>query len=583
MEPYYESPEVTLWHGDCLEVLRTLPDASVHSVVTDPPYGLEFMGKEWDAPWKADGSVVADPASVGGFQDGNGGNPYSRIRFGVGAGFQQWCEQWTVECLRVLKPGGHLLAFGGTRTWHRLACAIEDAGFEVRDSIAWMYGSGFAKSWNFKTQFGGAWCECEGGNALPYDHADNADLSRVRDDVHPPAVARREGDVLLAQVQRSGAGSGVGEARPQGSRGMVAGVRDAGGRSDARREEPRLEGRDVHRAGQGLSDGADAESPASTGEWLRGRAPAGDGVADRAGGDASRGGASHQRGPGGQSAGEPEALRGSHVALDDGALRDGPVCARCGGLDPFYRGAGSALKPAHEPIVVARKPLSGTLASTVLAHGTGALNIDRCRVEGEFTSGWSKSGSKASENDSMSGPNYARDPKPDNPAGRWPANVVLDEDQAAALDEQSGESQARIGKSRGAAPGDDWGMTATGAEYDDLGGASRFYYVAKADASERPKVGGVAHPTVKPIALMRWLVRLVTPPGGIVLEPFAGSGTTVEACLIEGFRCVAIEKTDAYLPLIEARIHRRRDPVAAARLADNTEDSLFDLLDEAGA
>ena len=126
-------------------------------------------------------------------------------------------------------------------------------------------------------------------------------------------------------------------------------------------------------------------------------------------------------------------------------------------------------------------------------------------------------------------------------------------------------------------------MTATGAEYDDLGGASRFYYVAKADASERPKVGGVAHPTVKPIALMRWLVRLVTPPGGIVLEPFAGSGTTVEACLIEGFRCVAIEKTDAYLPLIEARIHRRRDPVAAARLADNTEDSLFDLLDEAGA
>jgi site-specific DNA-methyltransferase (adenine-specific) len=163
--------------------------------------------------------------------------------------------------------------------------------------------------------------------------------------------------------------------------------------------------------------------------------------------------------------------------------------------------------------------------------------------------------------------------------------VILDEDQATALDQQSGESLSRIGKPRSADSGDGWGMTATGAEYDDLGGASRFFYVAKADASERPKVGGVAHPTVKPLTLMRWLVRLVTPPGGVVLEPFAGSGTTVEACLLEGFRCIAIEKGDEYLPLIEARIHRRRDPVAAARLAATGDDeaSLFDLLNEEGA
>ena len=456
MTPHYETPEVTLWHGDCLDVLRTLPDASVDDVVTEPPYGLELMGKEWDAPWKADGSVVADPASVGGFQDGNGGNPYSRsrIRFGVGAGFQQWCEQWTAECLRVLKPGGHLLAFGGTRTWHRLAVAVEDAGFEIRDSIAWMYGSGFPKS---------------------------LDVSKAID--------------KAAGAERKVVGRVAGAAS---SRTVSLGA---------------------------FASEYDATTPAT---------------------DAAR----------------------------------------------TWQGWGTALKPAFEPIVVARKPLAGTVAGNVLAHGTGALNIDGCRVEHASEADRTESVGKNRHADFGTAPgqnnvygdysgtavrNY------DGSKGRWPANVVLDEDQAAALDEQSGESQARIGKSRGAAPGDDWGMTATGAEYDDLGGASRFYYVAKADASERPKVGGVAHPTVKPIALMRWLVRLVTPPGGIVLEPFAGSGTTVEACLIEGFRCVAIEKTDAYLPLIEARIHRRRDPVAAARLADNTEDSLFDLLDEAGA
>ncbi len=122
-------------------------------------------------------------------------------------------------------------------------------------------------------------------------------------------------------------------------------------------------------------------------------------------------------------------------------------------------------------------------------------------------------------------------------------------------------------------------MTATGAEYDDLGGASRFFYVAKADATERPRVNGTAHPTVKPLDLMRWLVRLVTPPGGTVLEPFAGSGTTVEACIIEGFDCIAIEKGDEYLPLIMQRINRRRDPVEAIR--QRGEDlGLFDHLEE---
>ena len=139
------------------------------------------------------------------------------------------------------------------------------------------------------------------------------------------------------------------------------------------------------------------------------------------------------------------------------------------------------------------------------------------------------------------------------------------------LDQQSGESTSRVGKPRVAKAGDGWRMTASGAEYADAGGASRFFptfrYEAKAPTSERPKVNGTAHPTVKPLDLMRWLVRLVTPPGGTVLEPFAGSGTTVEACIVEGFHCIAIEREAEYLPLIEQRIYRRRDPVAAIRLA----------------
>src|SRR5690606_9082496 len=219
-----------------------------------------------------------------------------------------------------------------------------------------------------------------------------------------------------------------------------------------------------------------------------------------------------------------------------------------------WQGWGTALKPAFEPIVVGRKPLDGTVAANVLAHGTGALNIDACRVEAT---------------DALVRPAVNRDDNEvygkglgagvqDEPSGRWPTNAVLDDSQAAELDRQSGTSTSRIGKPRGAASGDGWRMTATGAEYDDAGGASRFFpvfrYEAKAPAAERPRVGDVAHPTVKPLDLMRWLVRLVTPPGGVVLEPFAGWGTTAEACALEGFQCIAIEREADYLPLIMARL-----------------------------
>lgn len=421
--PNYADGSVTVHHGDCLDLMRTLPDCSVDSIVTDPPYGLGFMGRAWDAL------------------------PPGR--------------EWAEECLRVLKPGGHLLAFGGTRTWHRLACAVEDAGFEIRDSIAWLYGSGFPKSLN------------------------------------------------------------------------VAKAISTGGRPE-----------DIRRAAMG-----------------EGYAPSGRGRVNYDHGAAS-------------------AMNGirAEVPLTDEAEQ--------------WRGWGTALKPAFEPVVVGRKPLAGTVAQNVLTHGTGALNIDGCRVVASDAAAYAAKGASvvglgSNRNGDAYGDWSGTRTDSTHAAGRWPANVVLSDDQAAELDRQSGETASKR-SARGSGKGETgtygaWGMADDDTRgHDDTGGASRFMYVAKADASERPRVDGTAHPTVKPLSLMRWLVRLVTPPGGTVLEPFAGSGTTVEACIIEGFRCIAIEREAEYLPLIEARISRRRDPVRAIELA-REDMGLFGLLDDGGS
>ena len=388
MTLYYTDDRVSLYHGDCRDIMEgQLPDNSVDSIVTDPPYELGFMGKSWD-----------------------------------GSGIAYNCEVWE-NAYRILKPGGHLLAFGGTRTWHRLAAAIEDAGFEVRDSIAWMYGSGFPKS---------------------------LDVSKAIDKA---AGARRE----------------------------------------------------VTRAGTRNST-ATFDSAASSGRERR-DAPA-----------------------------TPAAQQ--------------------------WQGWGTALKPAFEPIVVARKPLIGTVAANVLTHGTGALNIDGCRIAalpGDVASvkGTKRSGGilgVSSPREDYSEPHFA---------GRWPANVILDESQAAALDAQSGVSNSSDRPRHNTAEAQNRTVSMGGTSSDwitsghnDSGGASRFFYCAKAGKKERPNVDGVAHPTVKPLKLMEYLCRLVTPPGGTILEPFSGSGTTIEAALNEGFNVIGIEMTDEYLPLIMARIER---------------------------
>lgn len=379
-------------HGDCVELMQKMDAESVDAVVCDPPYGLEFMGREWDSFKPANAKIrTRTDLRTNGTEKSVVSTPEA---YKAGSPFQAWCEAWATEALRVLKPGGHLLAFGGTRTYHRLAAGIEDAGFQIRDTIAWIFGSGFPKS---------------------------LDVSKA-------------------------------------------------------------------------IDGAEAA------EWA---------------------------------------------------------------------GWGTALKPAYEPVVVARKPLAGTVAKNVLAHGTGGLNIDGCRV------GDSKqvpASPRVGANGGDAGGVYGKFESPptdtagwDPNVGRWPANVMLDEAAADQLDEAAGERggsgpasgptlrEGNTSVARGKFNGLPEGVAP--AFYGDSGGPSRFFYTAKSSSAERSAGLDVnPHPTVKPIDVMRWLVRLVTPLGGLVLDPFAGSGTTGCAAHLEGMRFVGCEMTDEYVPIAEARI-----------------------------
>lgn len=394
---------VTVHHGDSREVLKGFADASIDSVVCDPPYALVSVLQRF-------GNSPRSEATE------NTANPYGR----TGRGFmgQRWdtgetafdSEFW-VEVLRVLKPGGHLIAFSGTRTYHRLGVAIEDAGFEIRDMIQWLYGSGFPKS---------------------------HDVSKGIDKA---AGASRE-----------------------------------------------VVGRDA------------AKAERQTGK------------------------------------------RGT-AALGDFAGNSGEITAPATPEAAAWEGWGTALKPACEPMVLARKPLAGTVAANVLAHGTGALNIDGCRIHGDDAKataytvkrtapGATQNATGRTKQDGITYDGMTKD-------GRWPANVLHD----------------------------------GSAEVDDAfpDGVARFFYSPKADAADRC---GSKHPTVKPIDLMAYLCRLVTPPGGVVLDPFAGSGSTGMACLREGFDCILIEREAQYVE----DIHRRLKHVEGADtplFANDAAPSLF--------
>lgn len=457
--------------GDCVEVMAKMPAASVDAIVTDPPYGLEFMGRDWDsfkagraAEYAAGGELIT-PEQIDERRGKGGAGPVYTRRPARRCGtcgrqewsgtpctcedpdwqmdhsplraFQDWTESWAREALRVLKPGGHLLAFGGTRTYHRMTVGVEDAGFEVRDCLAWLYGSGFPKSLDVSKSI---------------DKAAGATRQIV-------ALERSPFKVDNAEANRVAYGE------------QAAGV-------DGYRTNP-------------------VTVPAT-----------------------------------------PEAAA--------------------------WEGWGTALKPAHEPIVLARKPLGGTVASNVLKHGTGALNVDACRIAGAKGDGnWrgttdrvrgdDLTGYEGGWNDQVAGEQ--------NDAGRWPANVMLDPEAGAMLDEQApdtgGGGFCGGGIGDGMVYGDPGsGQTRMTGRVDANGGASRFYYCAKASAPERAAGldGRNVHPTVKPIALMRWLIRLVTPPGGVVLDPFTGSGTTGAAAALEGVRFIGVERDGEYAGIATERI-----------------------------
>ena len=525
MNPYYADESVTLYAGDCLDVLRTLPDNSVDAVVTDPPYNLT-AGKQGgtgaasvnlDSPYGR--SRIGTGNGGGGFM-GKGWDDYDAFP----GGFYGWCEQWATECLRVLKPGGHLLAFGGTRTWHRLACAVEDAGFEIRDSIAWLYGSGFPKS---------------------------LDVSKAIDkraEVNDEMVRRVAAVAEVIRTHREAAGLTRAEVSE-----AVVGTPSGACWNWEHQQLPSDEIWPAIKGVLGIPDKFDGLIIGDRAQFI----------------------AAEREVIGARTTGIGTG-KGAVAYIADSDNRD--VTAPATADARTWQGWGTALKPAFEPVVVARKPLTGTVAANVLAHGTGALNIDGCRV------GTTGGGTSCSNRDeagrcrghgnagrSTSGETFHAPMSPHAlcdhyegycgwppPAGRWPANVVLDGDAAAELDRQSG---TLISGSRQA--GTYAGLGYMGSESADFpsiegnaGGASRFYYTAKAPTAERPRDGQVAHPTVKPLALMRWLVRLVTPSGGLVLDPFAGSGTTAEACVLEHLRCITIEREETYLPLIVARLSK---------------------------
>jgi site-specific DNA-methyltransferase (adenine-specific) len=449
-------------------VLRGLEADSVDACVCDPPYGIGFMGKQWDQP----GSFVERKPQRSNRFDHVGGNhnpcnPQDAARTArvEGHKFQAWCEEWAREVYRVMKPGAHLVAFGGTRTYHRMVCAIEDAGFEIRDQIAWVFGSGFPKSHNI-------------GKAI----------DRM-------AGAERE---VIGTVRVRGGGT------------------EHINRANAERHGYRPDG---YQKGENVLD---VTAPAT-----------------------------------------PEAAA--------------------------WEGWGTALKPAFEPIVLARKPLSEpTVAANVLRWGTGALNIDGCRVGTEekwATKAHTIRGSilthAGAENAASRADSMMRF-KPDqqsHPAGRWPANLCHDSSEEVLLAFDLFDAPGQQGPISSSAPSakfkntygkinregeasanrryTDRGSTnfaaRPGQRRHDPGSPARFFYSAKASATDR---AGSKHPTVKPVALMRWLVRMVTPPGGTVLDPFAGSGTTGEAALLEGFRAALIEQDPAYVADIRRRLGR---------------------------
>ena len=496
---------IDIRHGDCLEVLRSLDDNSVDSVVTDPPYGLSntkpAQVSDVLAAWVT-GNTEAVPAKKGGF---------------MGADWDSFVPPPAVweECLRVLKPGGHMAVFAGARTQDLMGLSIRLAGFEIRDTLGWIYGSGFPKSMNI-------------GKAIDKQKHDKGDMLRfclwLRGKCADRGVSKRDLDA-------------------------AAGTSDMGGWWTSSLP---------HRCAIPTEEqwGKIENLVGSLPEWavpliMPSRQPNENWEKREVVGKYQSGLHTGPSGVGGH--GEGGAITASAT----------PEAQR-------WEGWGTALKPAIEPIILARKPLDGTVANNVLAHGVGGLNIDASRVG-------SDGGTVAVNFGETRGAMYGGGKgKPTNEIdkigkGRFPANVLLDEHAAKEMDKQSGWQKDGTAVNRNRSGN----ANANGIYSPDIrsksqdqtfggsGGASRFFpvfkYQAKAPKKERPVIeredgSKIQHPTVKPLSLMSWIVALITPPGGTVLDPFAGTGTTLQAARDKGFNAIGVEQDADYIQLIEQRL-----------------------------
>jgi DNA modification methylase len=433
-----------------------------------------------------------------------------------------------VEALRVLKPGGHLIAFGGTRTYHRLAVAIEDAGFEVRDCLMWLYGSGFPKS---------------------------LDVSKATDKQN--GKQRRPQYLRFTEWMRS---TGI-------TAKQINEITDSfmGSHYLTDREQPAVPTEEMFSKLRPHLPTV----PDDIEELVRMRTVEAENFKARKVVSETRV----------DMFGEYE-VRDIRRMVDAEKARPGiplqqnhhkmvAITAPNTDLAKEWHGWGTALKPAYEPAILARKPLWGTVADNVAQWGTGGLNIDGCRVATDEDFG------RGGEREQVRGyvgikSNAMIPAQPASPHGRWPANVILDEEAAAALDAQSGVTKGSGQPKKLARTRQGWmhtnaEFTAIEANapdnYGDTGGASRFFYTAKASRSEREAgLDGVEaqranhHPTVKPIALMRYMIRLVAPRGAVVLDPFMGSGSTGCAAMVEGMQFVGIDITPEYVDIARRRI-----------------------------
>jgi site-specific DNA-methyltransferase (adenine-specific) len=672
MKPYYQSGSVTLYHGNALEVVPQL--GHVCAIVTDPPYGLSFMGKKWDY----------DVPSV---------------------------EIWQA-CLDALRPGGHLLAFAGTRTQHRMAVRIEDAGFEIRDMIAWVYGclsedsevltkDGWERyhiartkeilvydiqadfyKWEKPDRWNEYRVESDTAYRIQSDHTDQivsrghcCIVERGGELVFVPSdelagveavptlpddffgVPETGSEVLQQKMQRALSGAGLEEV---GQSGCVEIQPEAAFERQQGREESGVEGRaDLLQTQRQVFQSVDQVCSLSggvSGNGTQGRLRYGASVegcgGDRQGTDADGMRSSCKPRRDGQQAGEPDVIcnecgsqavrtrpsyqttlatvttikysgliwcptvsTGAFVARRNGkvfitgnsgfpksldvsksidkaagAEREvvgdkldrpgyhlnghddtGKYGHGIGGSTPETRlkasqitapatdaakqwaGWGTALKPALEPITMARKPLEGTVAANVLAHGCGGLNVDGCRVAGESTRRINTA------EIGFHGGNLPTEYQTGSDNGRFPANLIHDgSDEVVGLfpEQASGANPTRRGspKFRNTYAMFEGQESCEPARGPDAGSAARFFYCAKASRSERGKDN--THPTVKPIDLMRYLIRLVNPPGGIVLDPFAGSGTTLLAARLEGAQSIGVELDEKHCEIIASRLDK---------------------------